>query len=183
MCRLAIALCASVFLCILPAYGAAIGIAMANGNFRVDNHPVAGNATLFEGNLLETGAASSALELTAGVRLRLGAESRGRVFRDRLVLERGVSELNSGHGYWIEARGLRILPQGPGAAGRVLLDGSRKVQAAALTGSLRVTASDGTIVALLVPGKALEFEPQEVTGEPAPFQMTGCLEKAAPLFC
>jgi len=104
------------------------------------------------------------------------------VFHDRLVLERGVSELDSGQGYWIEARGLRILPQGLGAAGRVLVDGSRKVQAAALAGSLRVTASDGTVVALLAPGKALEFEPQAVTGEQAPFQMTGCLEKSGAAF-
>jgi hypothetical protein len=134
---------------------------------------------LFEGNTLETGVASSDVEISGDVRLRLGADSRGRVFRDRLVLEKGRGELARGSGYWIEALGLHILAGGPDSAGRVAIDGSRKVQAAALAGSLRVTAGDGTVVALLKPGMALEFEPQEVTGAQAPFQMTGCLERRA----
>jgi len=174
--RLAIALCASLLFTLLPAHGAAIGVAVANGSFRVDDSMVAGNATLFDGSQLETALASSEVRLSGGVHMRLAAGSRGRVFRDRLVLEKGLGELESGSGYRIEALGLRVLPEGDNASGRVAVTAERKLQALALTGSLRVTAADGTVVALLTPGNALEFAPQAVTGVQAPFQMTGCLE-------
>ena len=176
MYRLAIALCVWLTVSVVPAFSAAIGIAKANGSFRVDSNPVAGNATLFEGNTLETAAASSDLQLYSGTRMRLAPDSRGRVFGDRLVLEKGLGEWDSATGYWVEARGLRILADSPGASGRVLITGSRKVQAAALAGSLRVTTADGTVVALVTPAMALEFEPQTVTGVQAPFEMSGCLE-------
>ncbi len=83
--RLAIALCVWFSLAVLPAFSAAIGVAKANGSFRVDSNPVVGNATLFEGNTLETSAASSELQLYSGIRMRLAPDSRGRVFGDRLV--------------------------------------------------------------------------------------------------
>ena len=108
--------------------------------------------------------------------MRLAAGSRARVYRDRLVLEKGLGELESGSGYRIEALGLRVLPEGEDTSGRVAITAQRRLQALALTGSLRVTAADGTVVALLAPGRALEFSPQAVTGAQAPFQMTGCLE-------
>jgi hypothetical protein len=177
MYRPAIALCVWLVLAVMPASSAAIGIAIADGSFSIDSHRVAGNATIFEGNTLETEAVSSELRLYGGVRVNLASDSRGKVFRDRLVLEKGLSELSARAGYGIEARGLRILADGPGATGRVAISGPRKVQAAALAGSWRVTTADGTVVALLGPGTALEFEPQAVTGAQAPFQMTGCLEK------
>lgn len=177
--RLAIALCAWFSLAVLPAFSAAIGVAKAHGRFLVDSHPVAGNATLFEGNTLETAAASSELQLYSGVRMRLAPDSRGRVFGNRLELEKGSGELNGGAGYRIEARGLRILAGSPGAAGRVAITADYKVQAAALAGSLRVTTADGTVVALVRPAMALEFEPQTVTGAQAPFEMSGCLERRA----
>jgi hypothetical protein len=177
MCRLAIALCVWLSAGLVCAHGAPIGIALANGSFRIDSNLVVGNATVFEGNTLETDRASSELELSAGVHVRLAANSRGRVFSDRLELQKGLGELEAGKGYWIEARGLRIRPEDAQSAGRVALAGGGKIQALALRGSLRVSAPDGTVVALLAPGTALEFEPQTVTGAQAPFQMTGCLER------
>jgi hypothetical protein len=40
-----------------------------------------------------------------------------------------------------------------------------------------VTTADGTVVALVMPALALEFEPQAVTGAQVPFEMSGCLER------
>lgn len=175
--RLAIALCVWFSLAVLPAFSAAIGVAKANGSFRVESNPVVGNATLFEGNTLETSAASSELQLYNGIRMRLAPDSRGRVFRDRLILEKGLGELQGGAGYRIEARGLRILADSPGAAGRVAISEARIVQAVALAGSLRVTTADGTVVALVRPAMAMEFELQAETGAQVPFEMSGCLER------
>jgi len=179
MYALAIALCGFLFFTHLPAYGAAIGVAVAGGSFRVDDSMVTGNATLFDGSRLETVAASSEVRLTGGVHLRLAAGSRGRVYSDRLVLEKGLGELDRVSGYRVEALGLRVFAEGNHSSGRVAVTEERKLQALALTGSLRVTAADGTVVALLVPGSALEFAPQAVTGAQAPFLMTGCLERRA----
>ncbi len=175
--RFATALCVAFSLAVLSAQAAAIGIAVANGSFRVDSSLIVGNATLFEGNTLETERASSELKLSSGAHLRLGANSRGRIFSDRLELHAGLGELEAANGFWIEARGLRIRPEEPGSAGRVAVTGARGIQALALAGSFRVTTSDGTVVALLAPGRALEFEPQAVTGAQAAFEMTGCLER------
>jgi hypothetical protein len=173
--RPAIALCICLGLGSLPAFSAAIGVVQANGGFRVDDNPVAGNATLFEGNTIETGKASSDLRLNGGARLSLAPNSRGKVFGSRLLLEKGAGEWSGAAGYAVEAQGLRILADSPGSAGRVAISGDRKVQATALAGSLHVTTTDGTVVAWLKPGAALEFEPQAVTGAQAPFQMTGCV--------
>ncbi len=180
--RLAIVLCVLLSAGVACCHAASIGIALANGSFRVDSHLVSGNATMFEGNLLETDRASSELSLNAGVHLRLAADSRGRVFSDRLELQQGLSELEAGEGYRIEARGLRVFPDAPATRGRVALAADGKIQALALRGSMRVSTSDGTVVALLKPGMALEFQPQGVTGAQAPFQMTGCVERRAGRF-
>ena len=177
MYRLAVALCALLFVLAGPSLAAAIGVALADGSFHIDNHPVVGNATLFEGNRLETDAATPELRLYSGARMRLAANSRGALFEDRLVLEKGMSEVEGGNAYRIEAHGLRLSPEGKDAAARVAISGERKVQAAVLSGSLRVTTADGTLVALMRPGTALEFAPQQVSGVQAPFEMSGCLER------
>src|SRR6266581_5329140 len=67
----------------------AVGIITATGSFTVDASNVTGNATLFEGNQIETGKVSSQLQLNNGAKMQLAAESRGIVYRDRLVLDRG----------------------------------------------------------------------------------------------
>jgi hypothetical protein len=177
MYRLVVALCALLLVFAGPSLAAAIGVAIADGSFRIDSHPVVGNATLFEGNRLETDAATPELRLYGGARMRLAANSRGALFEDRLVLEKGMSEVEGGNSYRIEAHGLRLLPEGKDAAARVVISGERKVQAAVLSGFLRVTTADGTVVALMRSGTALEFAPQQVSGVQAPFEMSGCLER------
>jgi hypothetical protein len=154
----------------------AIGVAAAGGSFRLDDNVVSGNATVFDGNRVETGNATSEVDLFSGVKLRLATGSRATVYKDRLVLEAGASELTSGSGFMIEAGGLRIVPSEPGSA-RVAVRGRGKVEAAVLAGSFRVTRPVGTVIALMGPGRALAFEllAQEAGSQP-PFQMTGCLE-------
>jgi hypothetical protein len=106
------ALCALLFVLTSPTLAAAIGVAAADGSFRIDSHPDVENATLFEGNLLETNAATPELRLYGGARMRLAS-----------------------------------------------------------------TTADSTVAALMRPGTALVFAPQQVTDVPAPFDMSGCLER------
>src|SRR5437899_6869407 len=97
----------------------AVGIATARGSFTIDASSIAGNATLFEGNQIETGKASSQLQLNNGARMQLAAESRGIVYRDRLVLEKGSSRFENAGNYQVEALSLRIRPEGENTTGRV----------------------------------------------------------------
>ena len=71
----------------------AIGIVTASGHFNVEGSRVWGNATLFDGTIVETSTASSELALRNGVKVQLAAGSRARIWQNRLVLEKGVAQL------------------------------------------------------------------------------------------
>ena len=97
----------------------AVGIVTARGSFTIDASNVTGNATLFEGNQIETGKNSSQLQLNNGARMQLAAESRGIVYRDRLVLEKGTSLIQGGRTSQVEANSLRIRPASESAGAQV----------------------------------------------------------------
>ena len=148
-----------------PAIGTpVIGKIVARGSFRLDTATVAGNATLFEGATVETGTDRSAMEFSSGARVSLDAVSRGKVFGDHMVLERGQSWLEKADGFRVVARGLTVQPETGNATGRVELAGTTRVQVAALTGSFRVLNSSGMVVAKIPTGMALAFEPQASAG-------------------
>jgi hypothetical protein len=83
-----IALILAANLSLGTAAAPAVGIITATGSFTIDASNVTGNATLFEGNQIETGKASSLLQLNNGARMQLAADLRRAVYRDRLVLEK-----------------------------------------------------------------------------------------------
>lgn len=144
----------------LPAASPAIGTVMTNGSFRMNNMTVRGNATLFEGSTLETAGTPSSVELASGARLTLGADSRGQIFGDHLVLERGQGDMAKTVGVRLQARGLTVQPETGDSTGRVRLAGANKVQVEVLKGSFRILNSNGLLVAKLIPGTAMAFEPQ-----------------------
>ena len=73
----------------------AIGMAVSNGTLQVDSARMWGNATIFEGNVIETAKAASDVKLTNGVQMRLASETRARVYSNRVVLEKGYEESSS----------------------------------------------------------------------------------------
>jgi len=82
------------------ASGPVIGVAVAEGSFRVDNSEVYGNTTLFDGAVVQTEKSSSRLQLKDGTRMDLGADSRARIFEKRTTLEQGqgVHDVPAGGG-------------------------------------------------------------------------------------
>src|SRR5208283_1855402 len=70
-----------------------IGTISARGDMRVDNYMVKGNATLFDGSVVETGQASAVLRLDKGAEITMATDSGGILYRDRFVLQQGESEL------------------------------------------------------------------------------------------
>ena len=168
-----IVLAGSMTLCL--AASPSIGMVIARGGFQIDNARVSGNATLFDGTVVQTGRSAGELELNSGTRVELSSDSRGRIYRDRMVLEQGEGRLN-GSSYQIEARTLRVTGDEPNATARVSLTGNKRVQVAALTGSLRVTNAHGLLVANLLMGAAMEFEPQ-AEGAAIYSKLTGIVKK------
>ena len=70
-----------------------IGTATATGAFRLNGDTVMANGTLTEGAVLETGRGYSSVRLTGGARLSLSADSRGKLYSDRIILEKGEARL------------------------------------------------------------------------------------------
>jgi len=165
-----LALCAAVPLAF--ASSPAIGLVAVNGSLEVDHSRVWGTATLFDGNLIETGISASHLQLQNGVSMRLASDSRARVYQSRLVLEKGIGQLESLN-YRIEAASLRVTAE-PGAIARVQLAGPNRVIVAARNGSVHVSNNEGVLVAALASGREMSFEPQ-AAGASAPTKVSGCL--------
>ena len=159
---------------ICEAASPAIGIVTAKGAFRLNQATVVNNASLLEGAVIETASVGSSMELSSGARFSLAADSKGRFFGDRVVLERGEGRLEKTAGLRIEARGLTIQPETGTATGRIAVSGSARVELAAVTGSFRVLNARGVVVARLPAGLALAFEPQ-ITGGGGSVRLTGVL--------
>lgn len=152
-----------------------IGTVAAKGAFRLDNATVTGNATLFEGAMIETAKAASRMEIGSGARIALGTDSKARFYGDHMILEKGEGRLEKAEGFRFEARGLIIQPETGNASARVALRGGARVEVAALSGSFRVLNARGLLVANLASGAALELEPQATE---AITKLTGTLQKA-----
>ncbi len=144
---------------------------MAKGAFRVDGSPVTDNATVFGGATIETGEASSRIQLSNGARIELAPRSRAKVFEDRLTLENGRGEL-AAKDYQIEAKTLRISGDS-GSVARVRIDGPKSVMVSALNGPVHVYNDIGLLVANVKPGVPLAFEPQ--AAPPTASERSGCL--------
>ena len=157
---------------LLPAASPVIGVATARGSFRVNDANVSGNATLFDGSLIETARATPSIRLENGATVQLSGESRSRIYANRMILERGQGELSGS--YSLEALGLKVAAASRDARGRVSLTGSGTLEVASLAGDFRVTNRAGFLVGSIGAGRALAFAPQS-GGAAAPSTLTGCL--------
>ncbi len=160
--------------CLLAAATPSIGVAISSGSVTVDNSVVPGNATLFSGNTIETGATSSRLQMTDGKLARLNAESTAKVYSDHIVLEKGLGETFGNMS--VDAKSLRI----SGDSARVSIHG-KTVEVAALGAPVTVSTATGVQVANLMPGRALAFTPQDA-GAMAPATMSGVVRKMGEMY-
>jgi len=139
------------------AEGVSIGTVSARGDFRVDSHVVRGNATLFNGSVIETGSATADLLMGKGAAITMSTNSRGTLYSDRLVLQQGESELTAPQAFQLEVEGLRVAANGPQSQGVVSLKPGNTVQVSALSGTFNVTNDHGLALASVSPGRAMTF--------------------------
>lgn len=156
------------------AFAASLGVATGGGPYKLDDATIQGTATLREGSTVETLSSPSNLRLTNGARFELDAASRARVFRDRVVLERGSGEFVSGPTFRVESKSLRFSAGEPGVRARIAVREDRKVQIASASGRMHVRNAAGMLISNVDPGLALEFEPQ-AGGAALPSSFVGCL--------
>jgi hypothetical protein len=153
-----------------------VGVAIGDGKINLNQKAVPGNATVFEGNVLETFANSSRVVMPGGNTVELGASSRGVLYRTHLKLEKGASQFESYGPYQVEALSLRIASTSASSA-RVAVIGSA-VRVSALRGGLQVAKANGTLIANLTAGHSLEFSPTgDAEGAAAPSRIQGCVSK------
>lgn len=151
---------AAMLLCAVPCAFAGtnvIGTVNARGDLRVDGYAVKGNATLFDGTVVQTGEASAAIRLKSGSQVTLATNSKGTLYSDRLVLQKGSTELEPSHAMVLQANGVNVTPVSANAKGTVTVNEDDKVEVASLTGSFRVTNDEGHVLANVESGKAYSF--------------------------
>jgi len=159
------------------AFSTTIGIAIGNGEFQVGASTVSGNATLFEGTVIETAATPSLLQLVDGARIQLGAASRAMVYRDHLLLIRGEGVLERGDGYRLQAGDLEVRPASRSASAHVRIQGDERLQIVSLKGNLHVFNPAGVLIARLDEGNGLLFDLKGNQAAP-PYAVRGCLQKS-----
>ncbi len=149
-----------------------IGVAMSEGSILVNDARTPGNATILDGNVLQTESAASQVHFKDGAQLRVDADSRARLYSDHVDLQRGSVKISD---YAAKANGLSI-KAGDGSSANVTVKG-KVIEVAALTGSVHVFNATGLNVANLLPGRALELTPQDA-GASSPSSFTGCAVKS-----
>jgi hypothetical protein len=134
-----------------------IGFVRSAGDFRVDGSVVRGNSTVFDGNVIETAAARSVIQID-NVEFTLAPASRAKVYRDRSVLEKGTGTLRDADSHVLEAASLRISPSAKDSVVQVDLKSASRVTVLAISGTALVRNSSGLLIASLRSGMALAFD-------------------------
>lgn len=164
---------AVILLCMMSyaeAGTVSIGTASARGEMRVDNYNVNGNATLFDGSVVETGKASASLRLERGTQITMSTASRGTLYSDHIVLQQGASEVAPAKSFQLEAIGLHVSPNEPHSRGVVTLKTANTVEVASLSGSFGVSNGHGIMLANVLPGRTISFAMQ---GNPNSAEFSG----------
>jgi hypothetical protein len=151
-----------------------IGMASSQNSFALtlDHARVSGNATLFDGSTVEANGYVR-IQLNNGSRLDFAADSKGKVFSNRVSLESGMSEVQSGTGFEIDAQFLKVRPASADAMARVKVEG-KMVYVTAVNAPVEVLSPSGSLVARVSPGSPMFFKPQ-TTGQLSAFESTGCV--------
>ena len=142
----------------------AIGMVTASGHFILDRAEVWGNATLFDGGKIETGAASSEAALLNGVRIQLASASSATVGENQLTLTKGTGQVAAPEGYEVSAGGLTIRPAGNNSSVRVAWIADGGVEVTALRGAARVANRTGLVLASIPAGRRMNFAMQAAGG-------------------
>jgi len=161
---------------VVSAASVPIGVLTTIDSVRMDNSQVRGNGTVLDGSVIETAKNPSQLSLKNGTRFDLCPNSQATVYLDRIVLDRGASQIHGSSAYAVVVNSLRIVPIGPASTIRVSRNSPRTIEVAAVTGRAEVRDAKGLLIAKVFPGSALDFD-QQPGGAAGPSQVSGKVSK------
>ena len=142
-----------------------IGVVNSPGEFRLDGSTVRSNATVFDGDVIETSAARSVINI-GDTHFAMSPDSRVTIYKDKVQIEKGSGIVSNSAGYAVQAGPVRITPNSIDATLSISVIGDKRVFASALAGGGTVSSAEGVLIAKLNPGMPLEFEGQQGTAEP-----------------
>ena len=151
---------------------AAIGILSAAGSVTIDHSPVWGNATVFEGTLVETSNASGSVALSNGVRIQLGAKSRVSLSEKKMRLDSGTGQVTAAAPFEVDARSLRIRAD-QGARMVVAYTADHELEISAVRGRVQVANQAGVALASIPAGRDIVLALQDTGANTV--ARTGCL--------
>ncbi len=150
-----------------------IGIVTADGQFQVNNSTVDGNANLRSGSVIQTMRGASRVNLMNGSNLILGASSQAKVLEDRMILERGTSQLTSKTAYALETSGYKVSPE---PSSQIRVDAKQgQMIVSVVYGGARVSDQSGLPIARMAAGRTIGFQAKPEAGGTS--VMTGRISK------
>lgn len=135
-----------------------IGIVRSYGEFRVDGAAVRGNSTLIAGDVVETMAMNTTINLGA-TEVTLLPESRAALYSNHTTLQRGTTLLRGASTHTLEAGNLRVVPTSEHSLVEVGYSDRKLVTISAHAGAANVFSTSGELLASVNPGGSLSFEP------------------------
>jgi len=145
-------------MCSLSGAPSSIGIVRSYGEFRVDGAAIRGNSTLMAGDVVETMAMNTTINLGA-TEVTLLPESRAALYADHTTLQRGTSLVRGTAPHALEAGSLRIFATSPHSLVEVGYSDQKLITISAHAGAANVFTSSGELLASLNPGGSVAFEP------------------------
>lgn len=138
---------------------------------------IAGQKTgLTSGKVIETSETASHIRMTSGTKLDVGTDSKGQLFGDHFVLQKGISQADGTDShFYIRANGMDVagVPDSP-ARYRVAMLNPQTILVTAIQGDAEVRNTQGMLMALVVRGTAMEVAQQ--SGAAAASQYSGCVQ-------
>ena len=145
-----------------------VGFVVTRGEAHVGAAVVQGNSTLFQGDLVQSGNATSDLMFRDGSNLLLQPDSAVTVYRGYAVLQSGSATRRGNQEYAIFANGLKVSSLSAQGAVLVGLKDARHLEVMAQGGPAEVRNASGVLVAHLETGKAFSFVMQAAPQDAVP---------------
>lgn len=144
-----------------------IGLVMTTGSVQVDGSSVRGNSALFSGSILKSEDASTSLQFSDGTNAIMKPDTTMQVFRERSILQKGITMQRGIDKHAVIAAGLRISGTSPNAVALIGVKDPTHIEVSSQAGETDVWTSSGNLVARLEPGKILSFAVGKSDGAPA----------------
>jgi len=143
------------------ASSSSIGLVMATGDVAVDGRRVPGNSAIFSGSRIFSGDKTSNLQFSDGTSAVMNPGTTMTVYRERTVLQQGVTTQHGIDKHFVLANGLRISSTTSNVTAMVGVRNDSYMEVSARDGEADVWSASGKLVAKVEPGQPRSFTYQQ----------------------